>query len=424
MISAGLWVAEQNSPPAVSCKVNLRPGGITGGLSPGWLLKLLILTICLSCPSAGAATDPAAEQEARLQELRARIGKLKNELGFLKEKKDAVHQALEQAEKEIGTIAAAMHRLERETSRSRTRLQELDEERARQQPQLRFMRTRLASDLRAAYLMGKQEQVKLLLNQEDPAAVGRMMVYHGYFTRERSARMQAIRDALDELAAVELALIAEQERLEQLQAQQRERSVHLENSQSKRRRVLAGLQSDLKQKSGELTTLERDEQRLQELVQSLQKALRDIPPAAGQYQSLKSHKGKLVWPVAGRIAMGYGKPQAGGKLESRGILISAPAGAEVSAIARGRVVFAEWLRGFGLLLILDHGEGYMSLYGHNRSLFKEVGEWVGHGEVIAAVGSSGGQPRAGLYLELRRKGRPFNPAPWFAGKPANQRAGR
>jgi septal ring factor EnvC (AmiA/AmiB activator) len=135
-------------------------------------------------------------------------------------------------------------------------------------------------------------------------------------------------------------------------------------------------------------------------------------------------KGKLRWPVAGRISMRFGARQAGGKLVSRGVRIRAPAGAEVRAIARGRVAYADWLRGFGLLLIVDHGNNYMSLYGNNRTLYKEVGEWVKGGEVVATVGSSGGQSSDGLYLEMRKKGRPFDPGPWFAGKPSATRASR
>jgi septal ring factor EnvC (AmiA/AmiB activator) len=122
--------------------------------------------------------------------------------------------------------------------------------------------------------------------------------------------------------------------------------------------------------------------------------------------------------------MQYGSRQAGGKLKSRGVRIRAKAGSEVHAIAKGRIAYADWLRGFGLLLIIDHGNDYMSLYGNNRTLFKEVGEWVEGNEVIATVGSSGGQASSGLYLELRKKGRPFNPAPWFAGKPSATRASR
>jgi septal ring factor EnvC (AmiA/AmiB activator) len=184
------------------------------------------------------------------------------------------------------------------------------------------------------------------------------------------------------------------------------------------------LQAGLKEKTSELSVLEKDEQRLQQLVKSLQQALVDIPAASGEYKSLRELKGKLRWPVAGKIVRRYGSSQAAGKISSRGVQIASAAGADVHAIARGRVVFADWLRGFGLLLIIDHGGGYMSLYGHNSSLYKEVGESVDGAEVVAAVGSSGGLSVTGLYLELRKNGRPFDPAPWFKGKPAPLQAAR
>jgi septal ring factor EnvC (AmiA/AmiB activator) len=163
--------------------------------------------------------------------------------------------------------------------------------------------------------------------------------------------------------------------------------------------------------------LEEDERRLQKLVESLQQAIRDIPTAGGEYESLPSLKGKLRWPVAGQISTHYGERHFSGKLHARGVHIAARAGADVHAIARGRVVFADWLRGFGLLMIIDHGDNYMSLYGQNRSLYREVGDWVERDEVVAAAGNSGGQQKAGLYLELRKDGRPFNPGDWLQGKP-------
>jgi septal ring factor EnvC (AmiA/AmiB activator) len=265
--------------------------------------------------------------------------------------------------------------------------------------------------------------VKLLINQEDPTTIARLMAYHGYFTRARADRIQGIKATLNELAVIEQEVSEQKSGLEKLKAEQIEVSRRIEQTQAQRKEVLAKLQTELQKKSSELTTLEHDEQHLQLLVESLRKALRDIPAATIPYKALSSLKGKLAWPVDGRIGMPYGALQADGKLRSRGVLVTASAGTDVHAIAKGRVVFADWLRGFGLLLILDHGKGYMSLYGYNRSLFKEVGDRVEAGEVLAAVGDSGGRHRTGLYLELRKDGRPFDPAPWFAGKPAALRAG-
>ena len=177
--------------------------------------------------------------------------------------------------------------------------------------------------------------------------------------------------------------------------------------------MLAGLQEDLEKKSGQLTALQADEQRLQQLLQSLQQALRDIPPTDGEYRPLSSVKGRLVWPVRGRIQTPYGARLGEGKPKSRGIFLSAPEGTEVHAIHKGRVVFSDWLRGYGLLMILYHGDGFMSLYGHNDSLLRDVGDWVQAGEPITMVGVNPGNTQ-GLYFELRRNGKALDPAAWLA----------
>jgi len=390
---------------------------------------VLLLLVCLCSLPLFAAPSPvqaagADEQEAKLQQLRQHIQAVKQELAGMLGERDAQQQALEKSEKEIGSVAAALRRLEQQAREADDKILDLKQQRDREQGNLQAMRSALALELRTAYITGRQERIKLLLNQQDPAFLGRMLVYHGYFSQARAARIEAMRKALARLDDIEQALLAQQLEIDRLQTVQREKSTRLAAEQEKRRAIIAGLQAGLKEKTSELSLLQKDEQRLQQLVQSLQQALSDIPAASGQYKSLRELKGKLHWPVPGKIVRHYGSSQAAGKISSRGVQIASAAGADVHAIARGRVVFADWLRGFGLLLIIDHGSGYMSLYGHNSSLYKEVGETVDGAEVVAAVGSSGGLSVTGLYLELRKNGRPFDPAPWFKGKPAPLQASR
>lgn len=393
-------------------------------MSASRLLILLVLTLFAVIPCFAADPGESAVQEQRLQEMRARIGELKHELGTVLGRKNALDAELEKTESEIGAVAAALRQLERNIEQSRSRLDALGEEHRTRKRKLQAMQSVLARDLRSAYETGQQQQqVKLLLNQDDPAAVARFMTYYGYFSRARAERIRGIKSALDELSRVEQEVSKQKSDLEKLKADRLVEAGRLERAQAERKAVMARLQGELRQKSSELTALQRDEQNLQQLVESLRKALRDIPPATSRYTSLNPLKGKLVWPAQGRISMPFNALQADGKLRSRGVLINASAGSEVHAIAAGRVVFADWLRGFGLLLIVEHGKGYMSLYGYNRSLYKEVGERVEAGEVIAAVGDSGGRERSGLYLELRKDGRPFDPASWFSGNPALLRAG-
>ena len=356
--------------------------------------------------------------------MRTHISGLKKELDAMRGKRNNLQAQLEKTETEIGVIAVELRRLEREIDASRDQLQALDSRKRARLNDLQHMQAALVRDIRTIHAMGQQEQVKLLLNQEDPAAVGRMLSYQRYFTSARSARLGGLRTLLEEIAALEGVVGDKQADLEKLLVGKQDSVRRLDREQDKRKSVLTGLQAALEKKSGQLTTLQRDEQRLQQLLLSLQQALRDIPPTAGEYQSLRSAKGRLIWPLSGRIQTPYGARLGKGKPNSRGVLVSAPGGTEVHAIHKGRVVFADWLRGFGLLLIIDHGDGYMSLYGHNRGLLRQAGDWVATGEVVAIVGNSGGEQRAGLYLELRKDGRPFNPGPWFAGNPSARRAGR
>jgi septal ring factor EnvC (AmiA/AmiB activator) len=406
-----------------------RPGllALSGKRLP--VAPVLLLLVCLCSLSLIAAPFPvqaaaAGDQEAKLQQLRQRIQAVKQELAGMRGERDAQQQALEKTEKEIGNVTAELRRLERQAGEARDKILDLKQQRDSEQESLQAMRTALAMELRAAYITGRQERIKLLLNQEDPAFLGRMLVYHGYFSRARALRIGDMRTALARLDDIEQALLAQQVEIDRLQTEQRDKSTLLAAEQEKRRTILAGLQAGVKEKTSELSVLEKDEQRLQQLVQSLQQALVDVPAASGQYKSLRELKGKLRWPVAGEIARRYGSTQAAGKISSRGVQIASAAGTDVHAIARGRVVFADWLRGFGLLLIIDHGGGYMSLYGHNSSLYKEAGESVDGAEVIAAVGNSGGMSQTGLYLELRKNGRPFDPGPWFKGNPAPLQAAR
>jgi len=364
-----------------------------------------------------AGKNLPAEHNKKLELLREHISELKNELVSMRGQRDELQDALEKSEKEIGTVAATLRGLDRQAVHSRENIRELQRDLDAEELNLDTMRITLEKELQLAYMSGKQEQIKLLLNQEEPAALGRLMVYHEYFIRARTQAMQGIRDALERLSDIERELLVQRSEIQVLIELQQEKSSRLLEQQVLRQEILAQLQGRLTGKAGQLAELEQDERHLQKLVQSLQQAITDIRPPAGEYVSLRSLKGKLRWPVAGHISMHYGEQQFSGKLRSRGVHITSRSGADVHAIARGRVVFADWLRGFGLLMIIDHGDNYMSLYGQNRSLFREVGEWVARDEVVAAAGNSGGQAKAGLYLELRKDGRPFNPDSWFSGKP-------
>lgn len=369
------------------------------------------------------AEDPAAK-EAELQALRQRIQRLQSDLEAKREQQGQLRNALRDSERDIGRATAQLRDLGRKLTRGRARLEELRREQQGQIEQLDNLRERLARDARGAYAMGRQEQVKLLLNQEQPAAVGRMITYYGYFAEARAGRIEAVHSHLARLEGLQQEIGAETRNLERLRVGQQAEADRLRARQRERQRLLSALQQEIQTDSAQLDRLVQDERQLQELIRSLQEMLADIPLAVTDQRPFHERKGALQWPVQGSLLARFGSRRAAGELQWKGVLIGAPAGTEVRAVSHGRVAFADWLRGFGLLLIIDHGAGYMTLYGHNQSLYKEVGEWVDTGEVIATVGDSGGQSRTGLYFEVRNKGRPVNPVAWCAGKgPSSRRAG-
>ena len=372
----------------------------------------------------GASADEIAVQAEKLQQLRARIEAIRQEVGSMRDERDSLQGALQKTETEIGGVMAELRRLDARIKTVRRKIQDLYEERSTENARLDTMRDGLARELQVAYRTGRQEQIKLMLSQEDPATVGRMLVYHGYYARARVGRIQELLAALQHINEIEQTLVEKQAEIVELRQRQADKSSRLAGEQDNRRKLLERLQKELHTRTTELTLLEQDQERLQKLVQSLTLALQDFPEGNGQFTSLSELKGKLRWPVAGRITQSYGAKDARGTLRTRGVHIATRAGSDVQAIASGRIAFSDWLRGFGLLLIIDHGKGYMSLYGQNRSLYKEVGEWVEQGETIAAAGDGRGKANAGLYLELRKDGKPFNPGRWFSGKPVPLQAAR
>jgi len=382
----------------------------------------LLLCVLLPCPAFTAADD-LARQQHKLDDLRKRITTIKSDVERVRGQQSAEQQRLEKTEKEIGGINAELHRLDGEALTARQQIASLAQARTQEQQLISTLQQALTRELQSAYAAGRQQRIKLLLNQQEPATLGRMLSYQGYLARARGLRLQQVHTAIAGINETGAQLLAQQAEIARIRARQAERAAALGSEQAKRQRLLQGMQQELQQKSGTLTGLQADEEQLQALLKTLQEALRQLPAGAGDAVSLQALKGKLSWPVAGNITRRYGTQHTLGAPPSKGLFIATVAGADVLAIAPGRVAFADWLRGFGLLLILDHGDGYMSLYGQNRGLYRQVGDWVNRGEVVAAAGNSGGQLSNGLYLELRHNGRPFNPMAWFRGKPLPLQAG-
>jgi septal ring factor EnvC (AmiA/AmiB activator) len=374
------------------------------------------MVICCGFTTLQVSAD-ASEKEAKtkLDQVKQKIQILQQQLRSTEGKFEEQSRALQDMELQIGALARRIRVTKQSLKRQQRRLSELEGERADARLRLDQHRSSLERQLRAAYAMGRQEKMKILLNQEDPAVVSRVMVYYDYFNSARLEQMDEIRQQLLKLNAIEHKIAREEQRLQQLHSKNITQKKQLEAAQSGRKRIIANLNSRLKNKGQELQSLKTDEQQLQSLLQEIQQALVDIPINPAAHVSFLKRKGKLPWPSSGRLVARFGSTREVGKLTWDGVLISAPEGQEVRAIHHGRVAFADWLRGFGLLLIIDHGEGFLSLYGYNQSLFKETGEWVEPGEVVAQVGKSGGRSSAGVYFGIRHNGKPKNPTKWCRG---------
>ncbi len=376
-----------------------------------------LVALCVGCcfvlmVQQTAAEPSETEAKTKLEQVKRKIQTLQKQLRSTEGKREEQSQTLQQMELQIGALARRIRVTGQSLKRQQRRLSELEGERADARLRLDQHRSSLQSQLRAAYAMGRQEKMKILLNQQDPAVVSRVMVYYDYFNKARLVQMEQIRAGLQKLNMIEQKIAREEQRLQQLQSKNLTQKQQLEAAQSGRKKIIASLNSRLKNKGQELQSLKTDEKQLQSLLEEIRQALVDIPINPTAHVSFQQRKGKLPWPSSGKLVASFGTTRELGKLKWDGVLISAPEGQEVRAIHHGRVAFADWLRGFGLLLIIDHGEGFMSLYGHNQSLFKETGEWVEPGEVVAQVGSSGGRSSSGVYFGIRHNGKPKNPTQW------------
>ena len=378
---------------------------------PG-LLAAGLLVLSLPAGLTGAAEPTPAQKEAELKRVRSRIDRIQKEVNADIEKRDRLGAELRDAEQSAQAARRRLEEAREQRLQSEAQLSELEREQARREAELATERVALAGELRAAYVNGREEQLKLLLNQEDPASFGRTLAWYGYFGRARAGRIDGIRDKLEHLALVREKIAAETERLRALEALQQQEVDALSAAQNRRNRAVVSIDSQIKSRGGEISRLQNQARSLEKLIAELRKALENVPVA--KQAPFEGLRGKLPWPVqSGKVLARFGQPRAGGSLRWQGMLVGTDRGARVRAPFAGRVVYADWLPGMGLMIVLDHGKGYMSLYGHNEELFRKVGEPVAAGDVIASVGDSGGNNQPALYFEVRRGREPVNPENWL-----------
>lgn len=356
------------------------------------------------------ADDPPAGE--RLEAVRERIEAVAAEIERQREQRDDLTRRLAAAEREIGRLNRRLRDMERAIREREKGIESLRKRAADQARQLTAERRQLAAQVRSAYAGGRQGKLRLLLSGRDPATLGRLLVYHDYYARERTAAIAGLREHLDRLAATRRSLAAERDALAGERAERARTLAAVEARQTERRETLAKIETRLEGSGRELESLRADEARLQALVGRLHTEFADIP-AATEAPSFASLKGRLQPPVAGTAIARFGQPKYGGRLRWQGVWLAAQPGDPVKSAAAGRVVYVGWMHRYGLIVVLDHGNGFFTVYGHNQSVYAEVGRWVAAGDTIAEAGRSGGHDRSGVYFEIRKGKTPVNPADWL-----------
>ncbi|MGH8397827.1 MAG: murein hydrolase activator EnvC family protein [Gammaproteobacteria bacterium] len=365
--------------------------------------------------TAKAAGDTAAVKQAQLKTLRTRIATVQAKLDHDIQNRGKVQQQLRDSEQQIAQLAASLHRLDRSVAQAQAHLMALQREQTQKRAALNAQKDALAKQIRDAYMEGRDSQMQLLLNAQDPATISRLLAYYAYFNQARATRIRAVRAELDALAKINTQVQQQVTALSKLRDQRASALANLKQSRNTRKRVLASLDANIHTRGEQLARMQRDEQSIQDLLTNLQQTLSDIPADLEGHHRFASLRGRLPWPVAGRVIQSFGAPLAGGRLRAHGDLIAAPLGTPVHAVSYGRVVFADWLPHFGLLVIVDHGDSYMSIYAHNQSVYVHVGDWVQMGETIATLGDSGGQNEPALYFEIRHRNVALSPRDWCRG---------
>ena len=381
--------------------------------------RITLLLLFLAATSAASAQDPSGElakvKERELEQVRERISDLKKSMDKASSQRDRLTGELQDIEVAISEQRIRINEIEREQRFTEKKKRALDADLVEREAHLDEESGELAAQIRAAYMSGSQEKIKLLLNQRDPATLGRLMAYYRYLNDYRADNITAVMEEIKKLDELRSQIAAEEARLARLAKSRYAELTELNGSQEERQLLLAGLQKKIANEGQEVDKLAAEEQDLTRLIAELTSILSDYPISSEQ--PFSRHKGKLTWPIAGTLIHDFGQPRVGGKIKWNGVVLAAPRGREVRAVYHGRIAFSDWLAGMGLLVIVDHGEGYMTLYGYNETILKNAGDWVAPGDVIATVGESGGQSQPSLYFELRKGTRPVNPRQWVTKRP-------
>ncbi len=384
-------------------------------------LAAFLLTILLSAGALAQEATDAERLQQQLKELEAEIQKFRDMLEQTQSDRNTLEQTLETNEKEISEILRRIQEIQEELKAGENKVSSLNRERRSLERAREEQQALIKQQVRAAYEIGREDYLKVVLNQEDPNRLTRMITYYDYFNEARAEQITAYRSTIASLREVQLEITTANLELRENREALNTRRTSLESVREDKEATLALLNRSIVEAGEEIEIREQDRERLEALLERIRAGAVNLP-TPGDTIAFADRRGELLMPIPGQITNRFGSSRAGGKLRWNGIFIAANPGTPVSAVHYGRVVFSDWLRGFGLLLIIDHGDGYMSLYGHNEVLYRETGDWVIAGETVATVGDTGGQNRSGLYFEIRYAGTPTDPQNWCQVRPSTGQA--
>lgn len=366
---------------------------------------LALLLLASFFPSASAQNDAQ-----RLAQLKEELNELNQRLQEYQQERGSVQSEIRAQELELSGIHRRIYDADRSISTTQSRLTKLESDEALLESKRLDQERALVEDIGRMHRSGNEEPLKMLLNQTNPNDFSRMLVYYRHLLEARAQSIDEYIETTQQLAETKDNVVQQRERLESLKTELAAQETALATAQDIKTSLLEQLESRIVSAEQQIAEKEEDSARLSALIQEVEERIASLAPP-DSYKPFAELKGSYSLPVSGSIAHRYGSNRTGA-LSWQGIVVSSPAGTRVNSIHYGRVVFADYLRGYGLLVIVDHDGGYMTLYGHNQSLFVEPGDWVGPKDQIAMVGNSGGITSTGLYFEIRYEGKPQNPSSW------------
>lgn len=376
-------------------------------------MKYTYLTIIISCLilSSVCGAENLTQNTSKLQTIISKIDDLKNNLFSIARKRNHIQNNLKDTEIKIGNLAKKINDNQTQLNKKHRQLENIKQQQIKYQQQLQIQKKLLAKQIYASYILGRQPYIKIILNQEDPTKLSRYLYYYAQFNQARLDIIHKIERLTRNIKSTAKNIKTQTHSLQSMQYAYRQHRIDFVNEKKYRQQLLTKTSEELNNKNKQLDKLLKDKQRLTNIIQELKTeySYGYIPG-----KSFDEMHGKLHWPINNaKIIQSYGQSLVDGKMHASGMLFAAAAGTQIHSIFPGKVIFADWLHGFGLLVIVQHGKHYITIYGRNQSVYVKKGDSINAGQVIATVGNSGGFQNSALYFEIRYDAKPIDPRKWL-----------